>query len=250
MTPDEQELAKHSIEVAFSPVRDVCAKLFGQPAEEMGAMFADVVRVFRYRQTVRLVKLLQDVKAEAAALGIELGRVPDKTLLPLLEGASLEEDEDMHERWKWLLLNASDPEISSVIRPLFPDILRRLSPSDVKVLDLVCETRDLVIDRDQLIEFHGSGNDSAFQVTLDTLLGLRLLTNSPSSSIPSQSGKGILMQFRDDFVVTELGTEFVRACRNRARREGSRSPSKPLSASRGTKPPPESESYQKKSPTC
>jgi hypothetical protein len=218
MTPDEQELAKQGMEVAFSPVRDVCEKLFGQPADEIGAMFRDFARVFRFRQTVRLAKLLQDVKKEAAALGISIGKVPDKTLLPLLEGASLEEHGDMQEQWKWLLLNAADANKSVPIPPSFSEILRQLSPRDARLLDSVynlvrAKPLDFPIDKGKLIELFGPHNGFEFHITLDTLLGFHLMAHSPSAALATHENQTILMQHRDLFVITILGLEFVRACR-------------------------------------
>jgi Abortive infection alpha len=244
MTPDELELAKQAMEVAFSPVSDVCAKLFGQPADELGAMVTDFVRVFRFTQTVRLAKLLQDVKREAAALGVELGRVPDKTLLPLLEGASLEEDEDMHERWKWLLLNASDSALSAEVLPSFPDMLKQLTPQEARFLDrlykLALESAELSgesrvpvvwtpIDRSEL-EFiyselglskvrlpswHGSNVDASddmarFETIADDLIRLRLLRTESNTNSSSMSFGKVRAE---KYFLTSLGARFVIACR-------------------------------------
>ena len=46
-------------------------------------MMATYVRVYHWKLAVRL---LQDVKQTAKNLGIELGKVPLKTLFPILEG--------------------------------------------------------------------------------------------------------------------------------------------------------------------
>ena len=83
MSPDELALSKQALEVFFSPVRDVCSRLTGAPADEVAAMMATYVRVYHWKLAVRL---LQDVKQTAKNLGIELGKVPLKTLFPILEG--------------------------------------------------------------------------------------------------------------------------------------------------------------------
>lgn len=43
--------------------------------------------------------MLEELKSMCDEAGIEPTKVPLKTLVPLLEGASLEEDDDFQKRW-------------------------------------------------------------------------------------------------------------------------------------------------------
>jgi hypothetical protein len=56
-------------------------------------------------------------------------------LHPLLESASLQEDDELQERWANLLANAADPRKGSPVTPAFIAILKDLSPREVKFLD-------------------------------------------------------------------------------------------------------------------
>jgi len=49
--------------------------------------------------------------------------VPLRTLLPLLEGAALEEDDDLSTKWAALLANATTPNSPLAIYPSFPHAL-------------------------------------------------------------------------------------------------------------------------------
>ncbi len=49
--------------------------------------------------------------------------VPLRTLLPLLEGAALEEDDDLSTKWAALLANAATPNSPLAIYPSFPHAL-------------------------------------------------------------------------------------------------------------------------------
>jgi hypothetical protein len=60
--------------------------------------------------------------------------VPLKTLLPLLEYASLEQEDDLQEKWAALLANASASGPILVL-PGFSDILKQLSPQEARLLD-------------------------------------------------------------------------------------------------------------------
>jgi hypothetical protein len=96
----------------------------------LGGILAEPVRVFRFKRSVRL---LEKVKHIAEESGIELKAVPTKTLLPILENASVEDDEGLHDRWAALLANAASPT-SPRVPPSFVEILRQLSPRDACLL--------------------------------------------------------------------------------------------------------------------
>jgi Abortive infection alpha len=66
--------------------------------------------------------------------GFEPNVVPDKLLLPIFEGMSMEDDEDLHTMWAALLANAATPEGSESVRPGFAAILREMAPDEAKVL--------------------------------------------------------------------------------------------------------------------
>src|SRR6266478_5885319 len=63
--------------------------------------------------------------------------VPPKILFPLLEGASFEENEDLHTMWAALLANAASPEDAPKVRPGFIAILRQMAPDEAEALTLV-----------------------------------------------------------------------------------------------------------------
>lgn len=75
--------------------------------------------------------------------GVHPGPMPLKTIVPLLQYCSLEEDQDLQERWAALLANSAHPEQAAHVQPSFPDILRQLSSLDAKFLDAIY---DFVVD--------------------------------------------------------------------------------------------------------
>jgi len=72
-------------------------------------------------------------------VGIELGPVPLKVLKPILDGAALEEDEEIQELWAALLANAGGGAEPGTVSPAYPAILRQLSPNDAKVMRALFE---------------------------------------------------------------------------------------------------------------
>ncbi|MEO5926269.1 MAG: Abi-alpha family protein [Bryobacteraceae bacterium] len=70
----------------------------------------------------------------AQAAGFTPKAVPPKILFPLLEGASLEEDEGLHDMWAALLTNAASPDGAEKVRPSFTEVLRQMAPDEAVLL--------------------------------------------------------------------------------------------------------------------
>jgi len=132
MGDEGQGLAKVVVSELLKPVNDVLEKLVGPWATEVGLSFGDKARAYRAKNQF---KLIQKVKTMAADAGIDLGAVPLRLFFPILEGASIEDDEDMHTRWAALLTNASAARTSAQILPGFPEILKQLNPAEARFLD-------------------------------------------------------------------------------------------------------------------
>lgn len=133
----DAELARAFFDAAFAPVKDVFLRLLGPASDELGGIIADPIRAFRFRQSVRL---LAKVKTICEETGFEPKAVPLKTLIPILEKASLEDNEDLHERWANLTANAANPQQTTPVHPSFPDILHQLSSRDARFLDKICDS--------------------------------------------------------------------------------------------------------------
>lgn len=150
---------------------------------ELGSMLRTELRWYRWRR-------MTNIAAKAAARLQKLGRQPGpadlKVLIPALEAGSLEDDEEMADRWAALLANAADPQGSGV-EPGFPDVLRQLSSSDARLLEHIVSRVDVPrglrmyasFDRATL-KLTGPIKDSEeFMVSLDNLQRLRLLVAEP-----------------------------------------------------------------------
>jgi hypothetical protein len=80
------------------------------------------------------------VKQILAETNIQPGQVPFKVLLPLVENASIEEDDDLQDRWAAMLANAAAGcNGGSGVEPVFPLILKELGIQEVRFLDELYE---------------------------------------------------------------------------------------------------------------
>lgn len=109
-------------------------KLVNPPLKELGGLMADKVRFWRFKNQVNII--LQ-AKTFLEQKGIQPRKVPLKTLAPLLEHSSWEEDSDMQTKWASLLANAVNPNYSYDIHSTYVDVLNQLSPLEGRFLDLL-----------------------------------------------------------------------------------------------------------------
>lgn len=107
------------------------SRIFGKPATELGELLGQELEFIRLNRRKRLERAAAMVEESAT----EPQRVPLNILVPWMQAAPLEEEEDMQEAWAALLANAAvDPSAALVA---FPRILAELSPSHARLLNLL-----------------------------------------------------------------------------------------------------------------
>ena len=132
MDDDSLELVKAVSEGIAEGTTEGVLRTLLAPFVEGGEYFADIIRG---RRAERQIKMLTRALAMLDESGLAPGWVPAKTLVPLLEFAGLEDDEDMQERWAALLANAAVGDAGREVVPSFVRILQELSPPEAKMLD-------------------------------------------------------------------------------------------------------------------
>lgn len=108
--------------------------MLGPAADELAEMWRDKVRFYRYEKQLACVSKAEIMAQDA---GFIPQPVPPKILFPLLDGVSLEEDEDMHTMWVALLANASSPTFAEKVRPGYIALLREMSPDEAALLNWI-----------------------------------------------------------------------------------------------------------------
>ena len=206
------------------------------------AQITDFIREEMARIGGKIWSMAQDMLQAAR---IQPGPVPIKTLVPLLQYASLEEDDYLQERWAALLANAA---LEGPVHPSFPQVLSRLSSADAKFLDALYEEDQK--DGPLRIALHGHAADqlgflygnlgltstrwcttegdyeefgkevveaqkTQFNSTLDNLVSLGLLASERTAEVEEYppSWNTIGLTHRTTLHLTTLGFEFVKVCR-------------------------------------
>lgn len=231
MSIEEFESAETAKEFLF--------KIIGLPLEKTGEIISDLLDVYlgikvkelRYKRMVdTILKTRQYLKDK----GVDPRIVPLKILHPLLESATLEDDENMQGKWASLLANAADPIQSDDIHSSYIEILKQLTPIEAKILDVYYT---MYLDEKIRWERTGFGHKSEFQVSKKNvcnnynlsserfdviacnLLRLNLLqlpgiTDAAAVINETKDKKFPLVIKTYEFVqLTPLGEGFVKSCR-------------------------------------
>jgi hypothetical protein len=138
---DPTEIIKAAPEIAKGltaigaaiPFTAIVKKMLGLAADEVAEMLRDRVRLYRYGNQMRCIEKAEKMAKDA---GFTPKAVPPKILFPLLEGASFEDDEGLHDMWATLLASAASDRGQSV-RPGFIAILREMAPDEAYMLQLI-----------------------------------------------------------------------------------------------------------------
>jgi hypothetical protein len=225
---DEDKLVKAGVEAALKPFADLLDKLAGPAAKELGLALKDHMRVFRLKRQLRLFERVKEMLAES---NMQPGQVPFKLLLPLVENASVEENDNLQDRWAAMLANAA---VNREVHPSFPEILKQLSEKEVAYLDACFEYLEAKRHVDEDMKTPAAKRveqykelDEAFVFKLAVCLNIsmyppnKLRTLSkyalPKSGLQDNVIRlGLMRAAVDDDLnhkLTDFGRGFVKACR-------------------------------------
>lgn len=126
----ELNIKSSTLEKGLDLIKDFVGKLIGPTIEEIGLLFSDKIKYFRFKNQVDiLVKAEKYVKEKK----IKIKEVPIKILVPLLENASLEDDSEMQEKWANMIGNLADSE-QNLQNQIFPYLLGQVSKEEYESL--------------------------------------------------------------------------------------------------------------------
>jgi hypothetical protein len=235
-SPDTIELSKKAIEELFRPYNDLLLKVAGPIAEEVGGTIRLLGVYYRTKLGIRFLAAVKRMIEEA---GFEPKAVSPKLFLPILENATLEENEDLQNRWVALLANAANPNTPDAVHPSYIEVLKQLTDVEAVFLDKKFERA-----QNEEIEFLTTllRKGGKFGLSIE---GQRLDIGSPSElfapvselgpeeKLPTSEIKrlhhisrarefvrgnlmrlGILEEYRDRIYISAFGREFLLACRS------------------------------------
>ena len=160
--------------------------------------------------------MLKKAEKMATDAGFTPKAVPVKLLFPMLEGASLEENESLHDMWAALLANASSGGMKGKVRAGFISTLKQMEPDEAALLNEFPGSDSEVDEADLATYFDKLGfpkND-----VVECLCGLQaagLIRRGVMAHPPSIFGDSLRPRLVDDlspYFITERGIAFLAAC--------------------------------------
>jgi hypothetical protein len=112
------------------------AKFIAGPLEQGMGIFEDRLKYIRWERQERLMQRAQEF-LKRTGMDAPTRPVPMKLVIPILQGATLEEDDSLQDRWAALLVNAANAKFTGEIRRSYTSILEQLTPLDAQILDVV-----------------------------------------------------------------------------------------------------------------
>jgi hypothetical protein len=112
------------------------AKYIGGSLEQGMGIFEDKLKYLRWERQHRLM-LRADEFLKRLDLQEPSRAIPLKLALPILQGATLEDDDDLQDRWAALLVNVANASFVGEIRRAHVSMLEQLTSLDVRILDVI-----------------------------------------------------------------------------------------------------------------
>ena len=130
-------------------IKDFVEKLLGPTIDEVGLLMSDKIKYFRFKNQV---KILSKAKEYVKDKGIDIKEIPTKILVPLLENSSLEENEEMQNKWAFMIGNLADSK-QNLQNQVFPYLLSHISLNEFeKLSEFVQQERAYLEDHIKLLE--------------------------------------------------------------------------------------------------
>lgn len=201
---------------------EITKAMLGPAANEVAERIHDEVRLYRFGRQLEMLKKAEKMAKDA---GFTPKAVPVKLLFPLLEGASLEENESLHDMWAALLANASSQESSESVRPGFIAILKQMAADEAALLKEIEEATDGHAEilrpiraqskpaLDRAIAVHNINHMTRLRDGFKRLGEEEATTDSRFRVCTQMLGNLGLIDDGDIILVTELGRIFLTACR-------------------------------------
>lgn len=219
MDETTKEIAKttnKALEVA-EKVGSFLSTVLGDAFKEAGASIHDWAKFYRYKNLLKINDKVGQLHKERGMQGKSVPIQPSIGI-PLIEAASLAEDENLQQKWATLIANATDPNNKDKIRKSYIDILSSLDPSDAVVLDFMStqgwnnELGEITI---KIIVENLNLSEPEAKISTSNLNRLGLI----DFGVPSRFGGSIDISASDNetrFKLNQLGWALLKLCKNKA----------------------------------
>ena len=113
-------------------------KIFGDLIEDSVGIVADKIKYYRLNNYMILAQNTTDRMRQKGYSEDDITKVvPLKIAIPLIENATLEDDEELQKLWAQMLANAMDLNFNIDIKLRHISLMREMEPIDLRILDTI-----------------------------------------------------------------------------------------------------------------
>jgi len=103
--------------------------------QQIDLLFADKLK---FQREINAAKATLKAQKLSEQLGITIKPIPTKILVPLLENASLEDEDELQDKWANMIVNMADSE-KNLQNQIFPYLLGQISLQEYNELKVLCK---------------------------------------------------------------------------------------------------------------
>jgi hypothetical protein len=200
-------------------------KVFGDSAAEMGGIFTDRLKLYRYKNAIwisdQIDAILKSRKREGKSIPLR-----PRFALPILRAASEEDEPSIQMMWAGLMANAMDPERRSEPKKVFIQILSSIEPTDAHVLQFLANMKwrnmpdvKAILVSEICSGVSASEKDVRFALQNLNRLGCVDDYNTTYGSVTAGSSSMKVNDPNTAFRLTPLGFDLVEACDSKTETE-------------------------------
>ena len=218
-----QEIAKATSKGidALREARPFIEKVFGSLVEDAIGIVSDRLKHYRLTQ---FHTLQTKTNQRLSELGVEKTLpVPPSIAVPLIEAATITDDEEIQDLWAGLMTSAMDPDFKEEIRPAYISIIKDLSPLDARVLQVVNDgvnsLPDVLTDGQEFPSFdltkfveYFDMEHEELEISLQNLARLQCLTSVSDLDGTVRNVTCIGNYWMFSIRITPLGRALMKAC--------------------------------------
>ena len=117
------------------------AHLSKSPLTQMFGLIGDKLAYRRYEEYLAFSEKTQRYMEERSLTFDNSKAVPLKIAIPVLESASIEDNDDIKDIWARLITNAMDPSVTFNIKHAYVSVLKDIDILEAKILNELCKNR-------------------------------------------------------------------------------------------------------------
>lgn len=195
--------------------------VFGDTSIELGGVINDYAKYFKYKNLLKIQDKISALHSKRKIEGKTIP-IPPRYAIPLIQEASLEDDDDIQALWAGLVANSTDPNRKINVKKIYIEILSSLDPIDVQIMQYFSKQGwhlfsevpggGIILEKLSVVLKH---SEEDIEISLQNInrLGCLIAELEPTWNDVGKSSFGVLLKNKETtFRPSPLGFSLLEAC--------------------------------------